>query len=431
MIRPVIGTIATRTVVMAMTLLTIMVAGHKLGAEGLGTISLIVLGITFILLLNNVVGGGGLVYLASRHSKKNLLVPSYLWAGVTALVALAVYHVVPVVPASYTIHVVVLALFQSLYTIHYGSLLGAQRIRVYNLIVSAQAITLFAVFAALVAIVREPSVMHYVIASYVSFAAALILSSLAMKGIPPGQQMTDERPAWRALFGHGGLIQLANFLQLLNYRIAYYLIEWFRGTSALGLYSVANQLAESAWLAPKSLGTVLYSWISNTDDPDRQRDLTLTVAKASVAFSVLLVGLLLIVPEPLFRFFFGEEIGGLPALVLLLAPGIIAMAASQAFSHYFSGTGRNKHNVIGSGIGLVLTLLAGYWLIPEHGLQGAAVTASMAYGGNAVYQLITFLRSTDTRASMLLFSASDLQRIARLWKSLYPGSDRNEERSKP
>ena len=37
-----------------------MVAGHRLGAVGLGDISLVVLGITIVMLVNNPVGGGAL-----------------------------------------------------------------------------------------------------------------------------------------------------------------------------------------------------------------------------------------------------------------------------------------------------------------------------------------------------------------------------------
>jgi O-antigen/teichoic acid export membrane protein len=218
---------------------------------------------------------------------------------------------------------------------------------------------------------------------------------------------------------HGGLIQVANFLQLLNYRLAYYLIEAFRGTGALGLYAVANQLAESAWLAPKSLGVVLYSRLSNTPEAERQRDLTLTVTKAAVAFAVVVVLMLLLIPEPLFALLFGKEVRGLPPLVLLLAPGIVAMAASQAFSHFFSGVGRNKHNVIGSAIGLLITMVAGYVMIPSHGLEGAAITASLAYCGNTLYQAVVFLRSTHTSPRMLWFTRNDADTLGRLWRSAW------------
>ena len=419
MIRPVIGTIATRLVVTAANLLVIMIAGHTLGTVGLGEISLIVLGITFIMLLNNVVGGGALVYLVPRHPLRQLLAPAYGWALATAAVAWGLLHLLPLVPDRYVSHVVVLALLQSLYTVHFGFLLGRQRIRSYNLIVTVQALVLLAAFVALVALRPGSDVMAYVLASYASFGITLVLSAvLALRGeAPPSERATEG--VWRSLFRHGGLIQVANLLQLLNYRLAYYLIEAFRGTGALGLYAVANQLAESAWLAPKSLGMVLYSRLSNTAEADRQRDLTLTVTKAAVAFAVAVVLVLLLVPEPLFALLFGKEVRGLPPLVLLLAPGIVAMAASQAFSHYFSGVGRNLHNAVGSAIGLVVTLAAGSHLIPAHGLEGAAMTASMAYCGNALYQAVVFLRSTGTAPRMLWFTRADAQRLGRIWRSAW------------
>ena len=80
MIRPVVGTIFTRVFVQAMNLLVIMLAGHALGAEGLGAISLIVLAITIVVLINNVVGGGALVYLAPRAPLARLLRTAYGWA---------------------------------------------------------------------------------------------------------------------------------------------------------------------------------------------------------------------------------------------------------------------------------------------------------------------------------------------------------------
>ncbi|MBL0046217.1 MAG: hypothetical protein IPP33_18035 [Flavobacteriales bacterium] len=50
MIKQVTGTIASRVFVTAMNLLVMVLAGHSLGAEGLGVISLIVPGITLVML---------------------------------------------------------------------------------------------------------------------------------------------------------------------------------------------------------------------------------------------------------------------------------------------------------------------------------------------------------------------------------------------
>jgi hypothetical protein len=418
MMRPVLGTIASRTVVMAVNLLVMMAAGHALGTAGLGTIGLIVLGITLAVLLNNVVGGGALVYLVPRHPAGRMLPAAYAWALLTAAVAWWAFLRFPLVPREHAPDVAVLTLMQSIYTVHFGFLLGRERIRTYNLIVVVQALAMLIVFLALLAMGGRPSVRMYVHASYASFGLSVVLSAIAVARLP----QVEVQPAgnlWRELFRQGGLVQASNLLQLLNYRLAYWLIEAFRGRSSLGLYSVATQLSESAWLVPKSLGTVLYSRVSNTEEVSRQAELTLTVAKAAMAFSAAVVMVLVLVPDPVFGLLFGREVTGITTLVLLLAPGIVAMALSQALSHYFSGTGRNVHNVAGSGIGLVVTTTAGLLLVPAHGLEGAAIAASLAYGANAAYQLVVFLKGTGMPLHKLRFTRADaarLQGIRRSWR---------------
>lgn len=420
MIRPVLGTIGTRIVVMAANLLVIAVAGHALGTEGLGEIGLIVLGITLIMVLNNVIGGGALVYLAPRLPARTLLPPAYLWAVLTAVLAAMVMHALPLVPAGLEWHVVLLAFLQSLYTIHFGILLGHERIHRYNTITVLQSTVLLLAFVSLTSTAEQADVGHYVTASYLSFGTSLVASAWAIRG--PGKNSSTPSPwAWGAMFRQGGYTQAANLLQLLNYRLAYYLIELFRGTSALGLYTVANQLAESTWLVPKSLGMVLHVRVSNLEVGDRQRDLTLAIMKAATAFTLLVSLVIVMLPDLLFQWVFGPEVIGVVPLVLLLAPGLVAMGASQALSHWSSGTGRPHHNAIGSGIGLCFTLVAGLLLIPVHGLEGAALTATLAYCANTLYQLIVFMWLTRSPWTMLLPRRSDLDLVRRAWKSMRGG----------
>jgi O-antigen/teichoic acid export membrane protein len=107
---------------------------------------------------------------------------------------------------------------------------------------------------------------------------------------------------------------------------------------------------------------------------------------------------------------------GVQPLLLLLVPGLLGMAASQAYSHYFSGVGLNRHNAIGSGIGLVCTLVFGYRLIPTYDLTGAAITASVAYSANALYQMVVFLRVTRSALRDLLPGPSDIGLLRSAWR---------------
>lgn len=411
MIRPVIGTLASRIAIAVLNLLVIALAAQGLGVSGVGAISLIVLGITFILLLNNVVGGGGLVYLVPRYSAAALCWPAYGWAVLTAVVAWAVLWQWPqLVPDGYAEHVVALAFLQSITGIHHGLLLGRERYGPSNAVMVAQPAILLLAFAMLL---REGGamVMDYVQAAYIAFGTTAVGSGLLTMGrsVPAGAG-----GAWAGLFRQGVPAQLANALQLVNYRLVYYLVERAQGLAALGTYSITTQLAESAWLAPRSLGSVLYARISNTAERERQRDLTLTVWKVAVGIALAALVVLLLLPDAVYRLVFGPEVGGIAPIVAWMAPGLLAMSASQALSHYLSGTGRVYHNAIASGLGAVVTVLLGPWAISAMGLYGAGLTTSAAYMVATGYQTIVFGRATGARLRHYLPDARDVERLRTL-----------------
>ncbi len=415
MIRPVVGTIGTRVALALLNLAMVVVASQRLGAEGVGVISLIILGITFILLMNNIVGGGGLVYLTPRHGLDALRWPSYAWALVTALAASLMVSVVPLVPSEYALHLVALAFLQSLCTIHLGLMLGRQRIAAHNAVLIVQAGTLLLAFLWFLDH-GNADVMDHVHAGYLAHGLTALVSGILSRAPGSSRSRPNSSDAIRDLFRQGGLAQAANGLQLLNYRFTYLLIQKWLGASSLGLFAITTQLSESAWLVPKSLGQVLYARVSNSHEADEQRAQTLAALKASMAFTLVVVGALLILPDVFYRAVFGPEITGLAPLVLVLAPGLLAMAASQAISHFLSGTGRVRHNTIGSGLGTVLTLVLGLYLVPRYGLMGAAATASSAYCCATFYQWLVFSRLAMVRLHHLLPDARDAQRLRTLWR---------------
>ncbi len=415
MIRPIVGTIGTRVIIAVLNVGMVAVSAQFLGLEAVGRIALLVLGISFILLFNNLVGGSGLVYLTPRFGTAALRWPAYGWCLITAAVAWGVLTRFPLVPPGFELHAVALALLQGLAGVHLGLLLGRERYGAHNSLQVLQSALLFATFILLLR-TDGANILDYVYAAYVAHGATALVSGLLTLGSASspggaGSPLPD-------LFRQGTLSQLANGLQLLNYRMAYYLVRRFQGEAALGLFSITTQLAEGAWLAPKSLGTVLYARVSNLADRDKQRDLTLAVFKIAVAIAAAALVVLYLLPLRVYQVFFGADMQDLSSLLLWMAPGLLAMSASQALSHYLSGSGRVHHNVIGSGVGVVVTLLVGYRTIPTMGLYGAALTASAAYCASLAYQVIVFNRLTHTRAAHYLPQSQDLERIGLLWKRL-------------
>lgn len=414
MIRPVIGTVATRVVITLANLLLVALAGRMLGAEGLGAIGLLVLGITFVLIMAHLVGGGGLVYVLPRLGAGAVLMPSYAWTLLTGGAALVVFTLVPLAPDGLALHVVGLAFLQALNSIHLNILVARQRIGTQNALLVMQSLVQLVMVAVLFQM-EGATLIDYVEATYIAHGLTVITSAFyALRGNLLASTAAM-RGGFLALLKQGGTGQVANLFQLMNYRAAYYLIEAYRGTAALGVYSVAMQLAEGSWLVPKSIGGVLYSKVSNLEEERRQVQLTVILFKVAVVFGLLCTVVLILLPDVVYSSIFGPEVQGLRPILLLIAPGLVAMSGSQVLSHFLSGTGRIAQNLIGSGLGMVATLILGWALVPVLGVQGAALTASVAYSTSLIYQLIVFLRLTMIPASELLPHAGDVRKARSLW----------------
>ncbi len=414
MMRPAIGTIATRVAMAIMSLLLVALAAHALGLEGVGRMSLLLLCITFIMLLSNV-GAGGLVYLEPRHGTRTLRLITYVWAAVACAGAFPLVAVLDLAPEGLAAHACALALIESVAVIHLNLLLGRERFGQSNALQLLRSALLLGLFTWLLNH-DGPDLMDYVAALYAAQGTTALLSGLLLVR-QPGQR-SDAMAAATALLRQGLPAQAANGLQLLTYRLSYYLVDRLQGATLLGLWSITTQLAEGAWLAPKSLGTVLYARVSNMDERDRQRDLTLSVLKAAVALAALAAIALIILPDRVFQWAFGPEAVGIGRIVVMLLPGLLAMAASQALSHYLSGSGRVLHNTVASGIGLAVTVAGGLALIPTHGILGAAITASAAYTAALIYQALVFRRCTGARWRHYLPTAGDAGRLGAIMRRL-------------
>ena len=106
---------------------------------------------------------------------------------------------------------------------------------------------------------------------------------------------------------------------------------------------------------------------------------------------------LFLLPANIYVYIFGPEFGHINRVILCLAIGILAFSVSGMLSHYFSGIGKFHINTQASAIGFIITVAAGFGLIPKYGMAGAGITATLSYLGSTVFQLIVFCISTRTK----------------------------------
>ncbi len=168
-------------------------------------------------------------------------------------------------------------------------------------------------------------------------------------------------------------------------------------------------ISETIWIISGSISLVQYSRISNLDDINYSRELTLLLAKFSFLATFTAVCFLILIPERLFSVIFGKDFSSVKQIIILLSPGIAIFGYVVIISHYFAGIGKYIVNTKAAFIGLIVTLIFNLTLVPLYGYSGAAISASLSYIATAFFLIYSFIRDTGIAPTKLLPSVDDLK----------------------
>ena len=114
----ILGTFLNRLLVTAILFAVVIINTNSFGAEGTGTIALVILGLTLLQVLNNFVGGSTLVYLVPQRSNFQLLSLSYIWMIISNIAGIILLGLLNLVPREYLLFLFALSVIYNIYFIH-------------------------------------------------------------------------------------------------------------------------------------------------------------------------------------------------------------------------------------------------------------------------------------------------------------------------
>ncbi len=416
MLKQIAGTTFTKIIITGLGFLTVILATRFLGAEEYGNISFFVLTLAILQLVTGVAGGPALVYLVPRMSLYQLFFGTFFWSVVVHLSGYFILKLGNTFTPTLLVHLISLSFIHYLNTFAYTVLLGQKRIMQFNYILLVQAFFLFSALGGQLLLTENRDIWIYIYSLYIAYGLSASMGWLLISKYFSKRNQGNFFSDLGKMIRYGGFLQLANGLQLFNYRLSYFFIDHFLGRSFLGIYNAGVQLSEGIWIFGKSFAVVQYSNISNSNDRQYAVNISLKLLKVVVAITFTCLLVLFILPRSFYAFLFGAEFGYVKTVIIYLSPGVLALSASQILSHFFSGTGQQHHNAIGSGIGVFFTFICGITLIPMLGLAGAGLTASCAFSATSIYQLIVFIRLGKCKLSDFAFQKKDIQEAYEIFK---------------
>ena len=246
MIKNIINTFFFRSLNAILSLAIVIITARYLGAEIRGEISLFVLNATLVFQIVSIVSGGGLVYYASKRPITSLVFSSVIWSLLASLIGTSILYFTGFVTMSASLYLIIATLLLSWFYIGMNLIVGFEWIKTYNLISSLQMILMTALLLVFIWFHYFESFDAWYFAYAISFTFAILLLKVLIIKKLNWEKITFKAADFLLLFNYGKWAQLANIAQLLNYRLGYYLLEYFAGKQALGVYSSAVAIAENA-----------------------------------------------------------------------------------------------------------------------------------------------------------------------------------------
>ena len=229
-------------------------------------------------------------------------------------------------------------------------------------------------------------------AYYLGYGILFVTGIVMMAAEQPFQKPVVSFLLYKRNISYGISNEFNYLLQFLNYRLSYYFIVSILGLAQLGIFSVAVAITEAVWITSRSMSAVHFSNVINSDDQLKNRNEASAFARQSFIISNILLAAAIIVPDNIYLMIFGEEFSGIKKFILYMSPGIVAIAVSNLYGHYFAGEGqlnilRNK-----SLIGLAISLVMLPVLVKRYQLIGACISLDVSYILSSLYLWIQFRR---------------------------------------
>jgi O-antigen/teichoic acid export membrane protein len=188
----------------------------------------------------------------------------------------------------------------------------------------------------------------------------------------------------------GGRTVIGTLAERLHYRANTFLLNAFIGVGATGVFSVALGLAETLWYLPASFGLVLFSRAvqGGTEGARIASAMTRTMLAVMV---VVAIPLWLVAPLAV-ELVYGAPFREAGVALQIMLPGVLAYSVVAVLSNPIIAWGAPGRLTAVLVIGLLANLAANFVLIPQLGMNGAALASSMSYTLTAALTLILYGR---------------------------------------
>lgn len=405
----IVSTFISRFLILILNFGLVIYTTNKWGSEGKGVISIVIADLTIISFFANIFVGSSMSYFASKYKTEEILPFAYLWSviiGVLFPVIFSFNH-----NLEYSNYLIALCILSSLLAANINLFVGQKNIQLFNLYTVLQQICHVIFIVIIVHVIKITTVNAYFIAQIICFGLLFLISTFQVFKRCNFTRIAFSKDIGGKLFNYGWKTQLSAFLQFLNYRVSFYFLEYFKGIVNVGVFSVGIAFSEAIWTVSRSLSLVLYADLVNNNNSNEAIEKTKVTVRVSFLITLLFIIIMLLIPAKIYSMIFGKEFTQTKEIIVVLSPGILAIAVSNIIGYYFAGINKLRILNIKAIVGLVFTLISSFLIIPKWGILGACIVTTISYCLSSALLFWRFYQQTEFHIKDFFLSKIEINLI--------------------
>lgn len=273
------------------------------------------------------------------------------------------------------LHIEVLYFIGLLLTEKYLALLySVHKARIANIVLAATGLVYLASLLLVyyfIEVIFQAVIVFFALQSFVQGIALVVLFHVQNETSYEGRLDNKE---FLAALKLASVVMITNGIQMLAYRVDFWLLKYFYSNYEVGVYAQANKFANLIWVVPNILAQLLIPRFSLLNKSDVSK-----VFSLGIYLNIALAVTTLFVSYFFFMYCLNPTYqAGIFAFYSML-PGYFFWAGVIYFGAYFSWAGKFGYNLMGSFCCLAIILVSDLLFIPRYGIQGAAWANTISY----------------------------------------------------
>lgn len=189
----------------------------------------------------------------------------------------------------------------------------------------------------------------------------------------------------------------------LNYKLDIIMLNKIKGNYITGVYSKGVSLVNYLWQIPNLLSTIVFARSANAKDDREFSYKTVKLLKVSLIIVGIFSVTLMLLSKNIVLFMYGKEYYESIKVINILLPGVLLLTIFRVLNMDLAGRGRPWISMYAMLPGLIINVIANYYLIPLYGATGAAISSTISYSIAALIFLFVYSHTTRIPIKDIIF----------------------------